>query len=445
MEEILEGQIAALSALVQVQKKIRACESPAELSFAIVNDTRILAEYRQAALWSDDAGVITVPGLPDIDRNSPYIHWIGRFFKKIGDFSGIRMVTSADLPEPISTAWVDWLPQFALIIPLKTSLRSASCPVVLLLARENAFQEHEIALLEEAAGIYGYAWSYFLSRKNWLHKIWPSLRKKPLQFVLTTGIIAALFIPLRLSVIAPAEIAPRDPVLIRSPLNGVIDSFHVRPNSMVKKGQPLFDLDATTLSNKLDIAKKAMQVAAAEYRRTQQKAVFDQNSKMDLAVRKGRLDEKATEVKYYSSQLDRIRVSATEAGVTVLADVHDWLGRSVAVGEKVLSIADPEKVEVVIHLPIAAAIPLRENAPMKLFLNVAPSRPFHGEIISVSYRAEPTVEGILSYRVKGRLADGEEIPRIGLSGTAKIYGSKTTLFYYLFRRPLAALRQGLGI
>jgi hypothetical protein len=51
---------------------------------------------------------------------------------------------------------------------------------------------------------------------------------------------------------------------------------------------------------------------------------------------------------------------------------------------------------------------------------------------------------VLGYRLKASFADGTRIPRIGLRGTAKIYGEQVSLFYYLMRRPLAALRQLIG-
>jgi hypothetical protein len=51
----------------------------------------------------------------------------------------------------------------------------------------------------------------------------------------------------------------------------------------------------------------------------------------------------------------------------------------------------------------------------------------------------------LGYRLKATLDDPAHMPRIGLRGTAKIYGEKVTLFYYLARRPLAAARQFLGL
>ncbi len=445
MHEKLEGQVAVLSSLLQLQKQIREIETPQELSFAAVNDTRLLVEYRQAALWNKDTGEISVSGLPNTDKNSPYIHWLRIFFNNYCDCLDVKKVSSVDSPKSLSTDWGNWLPHFAIIIPLKPSVKSDKCSAYLMLAREGDFYDHEIALLEESGGIYGSALNKLTFENNLIKKIWHSFKSKPGQFSITVLLIGALFIPLRLSVLAPAEIAPRDSVLIRSPLAGVIDKFHVRPNDIVEEGQLLFDLDSTTLRNQLDIARKSMQVAEAEYRRTQQKAVFDQNSKMDLSVHKMRVEEKAAEVQYYTELLNRVRVTALKAGIAVFTDIHDWIGRSVVVGEKVLSIADPEKVEVIIQLPMAEIIPLKENADMKLFLNIAPNRPYSGKIKYISYRAKPTSEGILSYKVKGRLAENEHIPRIGLSGTAKIYGGRTIMFYYLFRRPMAAFKQWLGI
>jgi hypothetical protein len=63
---------------------------------------------------------------------------------------------------------------------------------------------------------------------------------------------------------------------------------------------------------------------------------------------------------------------------------------------------------------------------------------------SVSYQAEPTTSGILAYRVKAELDAEDQLPRIGLMGTAKISGNRVPLIYYLFRKPISAARQWLG-
>ena len=55
-----------------------------------------------------------------------------------------------------------------------------------------------------------------------------------------------------------------------------------------------------------------------------------------------------------------------------------------------------------------------------------------------------TMADVLAYRLKARLT-GEELPRIGLKGTARIYGEPVPLAYAVFRRPFAALRQWAGL
>ena len=53
----------------------------------------------------------------------------------------------------------------------------------------------------------------------------------------------------------------------------------------------------------------------------------------------------------------------------------------------------------------------------------------------------PACSAIVSRR---RLSDAAHPPRIGLKGTAKVFGERVSLFYYLLRRPLAAARQFVG-
>jgi len=53
----------------------------------------------------------------------------------------------------------------------------------------------------------------------------------------------------------------------------------------------------------------------------------------------------------------------------------------------------------------------------------------------------------MAYRLRARFVDddGATPPRVGLKGTAKLYGETVPLAVYLFRRPLAAIRQHLGV
>jgi hypothetical protein len=69
----------------------------------------------------------------------------------------------------------------------------------------------------------------------------------------------------------------------------------------------------------------------------------------------------------------------------------------------------------------------------------------HATLRQASYEATLSPSGLLGYRLKALFADGSRVPRIGLRGTAKVYGERVSLFYYLMRRPLAAVRQLLGL
>jgi hypothetical protein len=51
---------------------------------------------------------------------------------------------------------------------------------------------------------------------------------------------------------------------------------------------------------------------------------------------------------------------------------------------------------------------------------------------------------VASYHIRGRLSNGKA-EHIGLRGVSKIYGDRYPLAYWIFRRPLGALRQRVGL
>jgi len=224
----------------------------------------------------------------------------------------------------------------------------------------------------------------------------------------------------------------------------VVDHFAVAPNAPVREGQTLLELDPRAIQNKLDVAGKALAVAEAEYRQAAQEALFDDKSRAKLAVLNERTEQRRADVAYARSLLDRIHVVADRSGLALFDEPNDWIGRPVTIGEKLLEIADPAEAELEIWLPVADAITLEPGAEVEFFLNVSPGAPLRATLRQASYEATLSSANLLGYRLKATFDDNAHMPRIGLRGTAKIYGEKVTLFYYLARRPLAAVRQFLG-
>ena len=113
---------------------------------------------------------------------------------------------------------------------------------------------------------------------------------------------------------------------------------------------------------------------------------------------------------------------------------------------KIMILANPQEVELVVWLPVDEAIALEPGAPIEAFLTTDPTRTFHATLRLASYTAEKSQEQVLSYRIRATFDEGTDpLPRIGLQATAKVYGERVTLFYYVFRRPIAVARRWLGL
>jgi Biotin-lipoyl like/HlyD family secretion protein len=445
----LEAQLFGLSTLVQLVKRARRAETAQELAFVMVNETNALVPYRQAVLWRRDTkgrgGVVAISGSAAVERNAPITLWLNRALARLdtGTADAPRPVAAADLAPALGEEWPEWLPAHALWVPL--ALDPGHVLGTLLLAREQPWSDGERHIVSELADGYAHAWAGFLGgrRRSLLSRLWGG--QKYIKFAVAAAVIGVMFLPITLSALAPAEVVPFKPTIVRAPLDGVVDHFAVAPNAPVKEGQTLLELDPRAIQNKLEIAGKALAVAEAEYRQAAQEALFDDKSRAKLTVLKARADQRRTDVTYAQSMLDRIHVTASRDGLALFDEPNDWIGRPVTIGERLLEIADPTQGELEIWLPIADAITLKPGAEVEFFLNIAPGSPLHARIRQTSYEASQSPANLLGYRLKATLDEAASMPRIGLRGTAKIYGEKVTLFYYLARRPLAAARQFLGL
>ena len=172
----------------------------------------------------------------------------------------------------------------------------------LFLARNEPWSEADQYLAQELADGYGHAWNALLRgrSRNVSAMLWR--RRTGLKVAAALAIFAAMWLPITLSALAPAEVTPFQPTIVRAPLEGVVDHFEVQPNEQVEAGQLLLTLDPRAIENKLEVASKALAVAEAEYRQAAQQAVFDDKSRALLAVLKGRAEQRRADVTYNRSR-----------------------------------------------------------------------------------------------------------------------------------------------
>lgn len=449
MSQALESQLRGLGLLVQLAQKARAATTREAFGFVAVDETRTFIPYRQAVLWYKKKGgkaqVLSLSGLAQPDLNAPYVLWLTRMLQTWGKdevMDAPHEWRVEGLPGDEQANWAEWLPPYVLAIPLKFPGGGPSAG--LLLARETPWAETEQTLTTHLAEIYAHAWEAVELRVRQKGRSWQGSTRRRLITLVSIACLVSLALPVHQSVLAPAEVVAFEPNVVRASMEGVVEGFHVEPNQKVVANQLLFNLDDTVLNNRLDVAKKELSVLQAEYRQSAQKAVFDQESKGQITILQAKMEQHQAEMAHITSLLKRIEMRADRAGIAVFNDVNDWLGKPVVIGERVLAIADPDKVELDIRLPIADAINLDLESDVVLFLKSDPHNPLMGRLRFMGYQAFPTADNSLAYGLKARFVMGTPLPRIGLRGTAKLYGGEVSLAYYLLRRPLAAMRQMLG-
>jgi multidrug resistance efflux pump len=257
--------------------------------------------------------------------------------------------------------------------------------------------------------------------------------------------LGLLAVPVRLSAVAPAEVAPRDPVVVAAPIPGVVAEVAVSPNAEVAAGDVLVRFETAELDARLAVAERSLAVAEADLLRARQEAFGDPRSSAEVALKQAAVELRRAERDFAAWLVGESTIRAERAGLAVFASASEWTGRPVAVGERIMAIADPAAVRVDIRVPVADAVALQPGAPVSLILDVDPLNPVRAAVERAAFQPEEGPGGVLAYRVTATIAADQPVPRIGLTGTARIAGETVPLGLFLFRRPLAAARQWLGL
>lgn len=435
--------------LLDLGHRARAASSSAELRFLLVNDSRLLAPYRQACLWLENGGVTALSGVVEADRNTPYAQWLHGVCQFLHGQQSVqpRRIEQALLPPELAGSWNEWLGAHAIWVPLVQDAQTQACCGGLLLCGAQGLEEQRFPLLAEWSHIWLHAYQALQAGQSgfWRKPAVSTVavrswwQKKPVWII--GGLVALGAVPVHMSVLAPGELVAAQPVVLRAPLDGVIDQIHVQPNQVVRKGERLFGLDEAQISSRLEVAQQALLTAEAEYRQSAQLALGDARSKAQLAALVGRIGEKRAEVQYLSDQRERSRVLAPEDGMVLFDSPTEWLGKPVQTGERVMRIARPDEVEIEAWVPIGDAIPLTQASTVKLYLAANPMAGLEGKLRYMAYDASARPDGSYAYRVRATMPSNGKEARIGLKGTAKLQGDWVPLVYWVLRKPWAVLRQ----
>lgn len=438
---------SSLATLLHLSKRARHAATAAELRFLLVNETNALFSYKQAAYFSHIRGVEVLSGVGVVEQQAPYVQWLKKWFKNNRQPKLMSFAVNLNSLGSSHTDWKEWLPPHLLTVYIPAEKRYQGG--ALMLARETPFSEGEVALIEEWVD----AWRSEYERKVPLSfkeklgfKAASSNRQKwVVRTFLLACFVAVSLVPVKLSVLAPAELIPLNPLIVRAPIDGVVDRILIEPNDKVEVGSALFEFDSDALKNRLDVAKKALATAEAEYRQRAQQALFDSESKAQLAIAKSRIEEKQIDVNYLLALNERAVVTSSHEGVALIDDPSQWSGRPVVTGERVLVVADQNEVIVEGWLAISDRLQFELGSKVTLYLAADPITPISAQLTYVANQPEIQPDGNFGYRVRAQIDQQTSSARVGLKGTMRVDGERVSLIYWVLRRPWASLRGWLGV
>ncbi len=437
----LNQQLLRLTEVLQLTSRARTA-SRDELPFVIVNETVRAVAYDQAVLWdARSERIVALSGAGQVEAGAPYVLLLNRLYRHIvasGKRDQIQRLEPDAVTSDVEGAKA-WLAPHLLWWPIRVR---GTVVAILLLGRRVAWPEAEFPLFDVLFGAYGQSWELVRTR------VAPArIGGRRLAIRLLVAAAVALvgggsLVPVRSSSIASAEVVARQPAFVRAPFAGVVDAIEVPPNAPVKAGQLVVRLERRQLEAEYKVAAKALETAMAQYRQASQEAITDPRAREQLATLRARLDEARADFDYREARLGRADIVSPADGIAVFNDPAEWVGRPVEVGERILQVSPATSSRIEIELPVSEASNLEEGADVLFFSNLAPDRPVSGEIVFVSYASTVTPSGVLAYTARADLQD--EGLRLGLKGTAKVFGPERPLVLWLLRRPIAFLRQLLA-
>lgn len=435
----MNQHLMRLAALQMLQRRVREVE-PGSLGFVMVNETMQVLAYQQAALWDIRHGITAVSGAERPEQGAPYVRWLSdaaaRFSRQPG---GLRAVGPDDVGE-----WDEWMPRGGLWCPFVAP--DGRVVGGLVLARPEPWGEGDREVAGALCG--AYAQSFLLAamkpRRGWAT---PRATRHRAATVAAVALLAALgAMPVRESVLAPAEVVPERPALVRAPFAGVVESIDVAPNAAVHTGQIVATMNRRQLETQAQVARKALEVAQAEYREATQQAMTDSKARASVAPLSSKIDQAQADLDYQSRLLERAAIPAPAEGLAVFGDPSEWIGKPVETGERIMLVAPPESRRLEIHVPVSAAVTFAIGADVLFFDDVHPDRPRRGHVDFASYGSAASPDGTSAYAFRALLDPaGQSDPglRLGLKGTGKILGERRPLALWILRKPIMAVRQWL--
>jgi hypothetical protein len=422
--------------------------TPQELIFAILNQSIQYVSYNRAMLWdcSGRGKCLGISGNAVFDAKAEAVQDRLPLVNAVAKPAEAQLLAAESFAKDRHDCWES-------VSQDCSGTAIAWCPIVwdekvvavLWLERWGgaSWNPADLELLKPLLNAYAVAWRPHLKKERGLVAL---LRRKSVDLALLALLLVGLFaLRLPLRIVAPCEVVPKDPIVITAPLDGVVDRVVVQPGKVVEKDQLLFSYAKQVPLQDLNVARQQVRLIWSDLQRARAEAFRNPDARQLIALLETRLEQEQGKLKlaeHYASQLE---MKAPRSAVVMMGDPNEWTGRPVALGEKVMQLIDPANSKLMIWLPQDDKVEFDAQMPIKVILNAKALKSQFAVLSYQAQHAELSPTGASAFLAEAQWLNPPKSLQMGLKGHAVLRGSKVSLAYWLFRRPLAAFRGRTGL
>ena len=310
------------------------------------------------------------------------------------------------------------------------------------------FSKAEIGLCEDIASFCG----PILEIKQqlqlpWWRRLWADLNKMLMASGKTGlafmagmfGIALVLFtlVPFSYRVSAPARLEASVQRVIVAATDGFLQQANVRAGDSVKEGQVLAELATQDLL----LERRRRESELKQYESAYQAAQAN-NDRAQMVISQSRAGEAQAMLTLAEGQIDRARIQAPFDGIVIKGDLTQTLGAPVQRGEVLLTIAPNNSFRLIVEVDESDIANILPGQTGELALAAVPER-------SLKFTTRRIVPFAASndsrnyFEVEAVLDDQGASLRPGLSGVARIYVGRRTLWWTTTHRLQNWLRLSL--
>lgn len=448
-ESVNPQMLQHMAAINRLNLKAYDADTMQALIFTILNDTIHAIRYDRAVLvdpTTKTPRVLGVSGQSEANKDAHLTKQWQSIVKGLKDSKSPQLINEESF-DGDTTVWNEykektkasmiWLPilhddklVLGLILEVFGNIRD-----------EQKIKETLTFLSSYLTPAYGSAWSRHAPKYKLKHK---GLGKKQIFVAAAALFLFLLIVRVPLRIVAPCEIVADNPVMITAPLEGIIAEVTVDPGQEVKQAETLVEYDKRVPMRNLNVAQKEVEILEAEIKRARTLGLTDAKSRTELGLLELKLKKEQINLELAKWQSSQLTIKAPESGVVMLDDPDAWRGKPVRVGERIMTINNPKDTKIRIWIPESDNVVLNQNEPIKIFLNIDPQVSHRATLIYVANESIINEAQLPSFLAEAQWVNQPEDIKLGLKGSAILYGEKVTLLYYVGRKPWATFRSFVG-